>query len=90
VAHICDARLREDRCDEHPIPLTQRECLIARHRAEKMIADGREMAREGERLLVAAQDLGKARREYDRQVEATFLVPDVAAWIPAPRSGGAT
>lgn len=66
VKHVCDFRLRGERCDEHPVPPTARENLKARRAAEKMIRDAAEMQREGLALLNAATDSERARTAYDK------------------------
>jgi hypothetical protein len=67
VRHVCDARLRGERCDQHPVPPTRRENLTAQREAEKMIREGHAAVREGMRLLNAATDREYARIAYDRQ-----------------------
>lgn len=68
VAHICDTRLRGERCDEHPVPTAAIIVRFARRAAEEKIARGREMLREGERELAEVVDAENARRAYDRQM----------------------
>lgn len=69
VKHICDARLRGERCAEHPVPPDVVTGRAAHRAAEKMIRDGNAMARDGERALQKAIDDEMARRAYANQLE---------------------
>lgn len=68
VAHACDARLRGERCDEHPVPPSVATLMAARRSAERMICEGRRMEREGEAALQEVLDGERARRAYGRQL----------------------
>lgn len=67
VSHVCDARLDGQRCDCHPVPPEWSELRRQRGAAEKQIADGRRMAREGGEALLLVVDGEIARRAFDRQ-----------------------
>lgn len=71
VAHVCDMRLRGERCDEHPVPPTWQVLAIARREALRHIEEGDRMVREGGSMLSRVVDDEKARRELDKQ-EAEF------------------
>ncbi len=72
VKHVCDTRLRDERCAEHPVP-PQSHVLRAELRMwEKKAADARAALREAEPECERYRESMRARTEYDRQVEATF------------------
>lgn len=68
VAHVCDTRLRGDRCDEHPVPPDSLILRTTRRGAEKMIRDARQMLADGARDIEEVTEGEIARREYDRQM----------------------
>ncbi len=68
VRHVCDTRLRNERCDEHPVPPTRREILLTRRAAEKAIRDGARVRDAGLALLNAVADQEHARDAYNRQL----------------------
>lgn len=68
VTHVCDARLRGERCDQHPVPPPSNVIRSARKAAEAMIDKGREMERDGQVALREAVAAEGARRVYDRQM----------------------
>ena len=70
VAHVCDGRLRGERCDAHPVPPTWPELRAERSAAEKLIADGEAMVREGRRELERVVDRERARRAFAAQEAA--------------------
>lgn len=79
VAHTCDARLRGERCAEHPVPPEAVTIRYARRAAEDKIATGRRLQRDGAAELADVIDAENARRAYDRQMreqeEREFLIP---------------
>jgi predicted metal-binding transcription factor (methanogenesis marker protein 9) len=68
VGHICDTRLRGELCSEHPVPLPANVIRVERRVAERMIAEGRRMVREGEEVLAKVVDWENARRAYVAQM----------------------
>jgi hypothetical protein len=68
VKHVCDARLRHDRCDSHPVPPESETLRFARAVAENMIRSGKQMIADGARDLDDVIEGESARHEYDRQV----------------------
>lgn len=70
VDHICDMRLRGDRCDEHPVPHTWPALREMRSKAERSRAKGQKEVREAESWLGTIGDDEKARRAFDLQVAA--------------------
>lgn len=70
VRHICDARLRDERCDAHPIPPTPSEIAARRKAAEAKLAEGRRLIREGEAELAEAYEDARARKAYGEQMGA--------------------
>jgi hypothetical protein len=67
VAHVCDTRLRGEVCAEHPVPETASIIRTARAAAERKIADGIRMQREGEEDLREVVAASGARRIYESQ-----------------------
>jgi hypothetical protein len=67
VAHVCDARLRGDRCDEHPVPPQWTALRHARGEAERRAKEASRLKREVESLLAEVTDQERARRAYDAQ-----------------------
>lgn len=77
VGHVCDMRLRGERCDAHPVPPEWRDLRRARAEAERLIAEGQRMIREGEKALLDEVGDGEiARRAFDAQREKA----DAALW----------
>jgi hypothetical protein len=70
VKHVCDIRLRGDRCDEHPVPPTWQALREMRRKAERSRATGLKEVREAEAWLDTIVDDEKARRAFDLQVAA--------------------
>lgn len=68
VAHICDARLRGEPCDQHPIP-HPRDVLEARRRFwEHELFEGKEKVRTATNGLELLHDDEVARRHYVKQL----------------------
>ena len=68
VAHVCDARLRGERCDEHPVPPRWDTLRGFRAVIESQIAESKRVLRQAEADLSEIQDHENARRAYDRQM----------------------
>lgn len=80
VGDVCDARLRGDRCDQHPVPPPWRMLRSDRQAAEKLVADGKRLQREGAKALEEVVEGERRRRAYDAQLReqerAEFAIPD--------------
>ena len=75
VKHVCDMRLRGERCDAHPVPPTWQVLRERRKKAERKRFDGQELIREAEAELSDIVDDEKARRafaEQEAQLERKF------------------
>ena len=75
VAHVCDMRLRGERCDAHPVPPTWQVLRERRKKAERKRFDGQELIREAEAELSDIVDNEKARRafaEQEAEIERKF------------------
>lgn len=70
VRHICDTRLRDERCDAHAAPPTPGEIAARRKAAEAKLAEGRRLIREAEADLADAYEDACARRTYGEQMGA--------------------
>ena len=68
VTHVCDTRLRGERCDEHPVPPAASVLRQTRASAERMIVEGKRLQREGAAALSEVEDGEKARDAFARQV----------------------
>jgi hypothetical protein len=68
VKHVCDMRLRGERCDEHPVPPTWAELRRDRAAVEQEIARARRIEREAQEAGRVVVDGESARRAYDRQM----------------------
>jgi hypothetical protein len=68
VAHVCDTRLRGERCDEHPVPPSAATLRRERAEAERTIREGERMVREGRAALREVVDREYARRAYAEQL----------------------
>jgi len=68
VAHVCDVRLRDERCDAHPVPESPERLRLLRREAEQMIRAGKQMLADGERQLAEVIEEERASREYLRQM----------------------
>jgi hypothetical protein len=68
VGHVCDTRLRGERCDEHPVPPRWETLRRARAAIEAQAAEAKRVLRQAEADLAEIQDQENARREYDRQM----------------------
>lgn len=53
VGHVCDMRLRGERCDSHPVPPHWGSLRTSRSQAERTIHAGKGLIREGESALAA-------------------------------------
>jgi hypothetical protein len=69
VAHVCDMRLRGERCDEHPVPPSVAELRLARRDAERRIYEGERLTRDARAAIEEVAEGERARREYSAQVE---------------------
>jgi hypothetical protein len=70
VGHICDTRLRDERCDAHPVPPTPGEIAARRKAAEAKLAEGRRIIAEGEAELMQVREDARARQAYGEQLDA--------------------
>lgn len=70
VKHVCDIRLRGDKCVEHPVPPTWQALREMRRKAERSRAKGQKEVREADAWLDRIADEEKARRAFDLQVAA--------------------
>lgn len=68
VKHVCDTRLRSDRCDTHPVPPEWQTLRACRMSAERTAREARQMLADSARDLEEVADGESARREYDRQM----------------------
>lgn len=70
VKHVCDMRLRGDRCDEHPVPPTRESIVARRLTAQRKLFRASEEVRELEAELDELHDEEQARKAFDLQVAA--------------------
>jgi hypothetical protein len=68
VSHVCDARLRGERCEAHPVPPSWSVLRTARAGAEKKRLYALRLDREALNEFQEVVDGENARRAYDRQV----------------------
>ena len=68
VDDVCDARLRGDRCDEHPVPPPWHVIRAAVAAAEKRMRDATRELHVGENELEEAREQERHRRAYDAQL----------------------
>ena len=69
VDHVCDARLRGERCDAHPVPPDWPGLRKDRREAELKLRRGQAMVHEAQRDLEEVGEAERARRAYDEQME---------------------
>ncbi len=69
VAHVCDMRLRDETCTDHPIPPTSHELRRSRAAAEQEIVRGERMVRDGKAELAKVEESERARRIFNVQLE---------------------
>jgi hypothetical protein len=70
VKHVCDIRLRGDRCDEHPVPPTWHKLRERRKNLERKQSEARNALTELDSALIVLRDEERARRAFDLQVAA--------------------
>ena len=68
VDQTCDARLRGEICDAHPVPPTGAIIRAAILASERKLAEGRRLIAEATAELTEAYEEGAARSAYDRQL----------------------
>ena len=68
VDTVCDARLRGERCDEHPVPPPWHVIRAAIAAAEKRMRDAARELHAGEAELEEAHEEERKRRAYDAQL----------------------
>lgn len=66
--HVCDTRLRGERCDSHPVPPSTGIIRLAKTEAERKIAEGERLLREGRAELEEAIAAERARWAYAEQI----------------------
>lgn len=70
VTHVCDARLADKRCDEHPMPEMAERLRVLRREAEWMITSGEQRAREGREQLAQVIEDEAAHAAYWQRMAA--------------------
>jgi len=85
VAHVCDTRLRGERCDEHPVPPPWPSLRRARAAVEQQAYEARRALQQAERDLQDLVDQENARRAYNAQLREE----DRRLFAPEQDQGGA-
>lgn len=70
VDQTCDARLRGERCDAHPVPPTGAIIRAAILASQRKMAEGHRLVSEAAAELEEAHEEEGARRAYDLQLAA--------------------
>ena len=68
VRHVCDMRLRGERCDQHPVPPPMHKLRQQRYAQQRIIAKARADIRAAEHELIGIEDQTQAARAFLAQL----------------------